>query len=70
MNEDILQNQSIFKISAKVWVCDVGQNFKMTKTSHFRSIHQEHTCKSSSYSNLIIFTDFHSFTVNEEKLQN
>ena len=28
-----LQNQSIFKISPEVWVCDFGQNLKMTKTS-------------------------------------
>ena len=70
MNEDIPQSQSIFKISAKVCTCDLGQNLKMDKTSHFCSIHQEDTYKSSSYSNLIIFTDFHSFTVNEEKLQN
>ena len=31
--------------------------------------HQETTCKSTLHSNLIILTDFHSFTVNEEKLQ-
>ena len=42
----------------------------MTKTSWFFSIHQENTCKSSLHSNLIILTDFHSFTVNEDKLQN
>ena len=42
----------------------------MTKTSYFCSIHQENTCKSSLHSNLINLTDFHSFTVNEEKLQN
>ena len=35
----------------------------MTKTSKFLSIHQEKTCKSCLYSNLIIFTDLHSFTV-------
>ena len=56
-------------ISAKVRVCDSGQNLKMTKTSSFCTIHQETTCKSSLHSNLIILTDFHSFTVNEEKLQ-
>ena len=58
------------KISAKLRVFDFGQDLKMTKTSEFPSIHQENTCKSSLHSNLIIWTDFHSFTVNEEKLQN
>ena len=33
------------------------------------SIHQENTCKSSLHFNLIILTDFHSFAVNEEKLE-
>ena len=42
---------------------------KRTKTSEFCTIHQETTWKSSLHSNLIILTDFHSFTVNEEKLQ-
>ena len=42
----------------------------MTKTSYFCSIHQENTCKSSLHSNMIVLTDFHSFTVNEDKLQN
>ena len=32
-NEEKLQNQSIFKFSAKVRVYCLGQNFKMTKTS-------------------------------------
>ena len=32
-NEEKLQNQSIFKFSAKVRVYGLGQNFKMTKTS-------------------------------------
>ena len=41
----------------------------MTKTSLFFTIHQETTFKSSLHSNFIILTDFHSFTVNEEKLQ-
>ena len=70
VNEDKLENQSIFKFSSKVRVCDSGQNLKMTKTSSFCSIHQEKPCKSSLHSNLIILTDFHSFTVNEDKLQN
>ena len=42
---------------------------KMTKTSWFCTIHQETTCKSSLHLFLIILTDFHSFTVNKEKLQ-
>ena len=58
------------KISAKVRVRDFVQNLIMTKTSQFFSIHQENTCKSCFHSNLIILTDFHSFTVNEDKLQN
>ena len=32
-NEGKQQNWSIFKISAKVRVCDSGQNLQMTKTS-------------------------------------
>ena len=34
VNEDKLKNWSIFKTSAKVRVCDSGQNLKMTKTSN------------------------------------
>ena len=49
---------------------EFGQNYKMTETSQFCSIQQKKTCKSCLHSNLIILTDFHSFTVNEEKLQN
>ena len=52
------------KISAKVQVCNFGQNLKMTETFLFCSIHQESLCKSCLHSNLIILTDFHSFTVN------
>ena len=71
VSEDKLQlNESIFKISSKVRVFESGQNLEMTKTSYFCSIHQENTCKSSLYSNLIILTDFHSFRVNQEKLHN
>ena len=66
----ISKKQSIFKFSAKVRVCDFGQNFKMTKTSWFCSIHQETASESCLYSNLIILTDFHSFTGNEGKHQN
>ena len=42
------------------------QTLKTTKTSSICSIHPENNCKSSLHSNLIILTDFHSFTVNEE----
>ena len=70
VNEDKLQNESIFKISSKVHVFESGQNLEMTKTSYFCCIHQENTCKSSLHSNLIILTDFHSFRVNQEKLHN
>ena len=42
---------------------------KWLKLLYSVKIHQETTCKSSLHSNLIILTDFHSFTVNEEKLQ-
>ena len=70
VNEDKLQNSSIFKISAKVGVCDSGQDLKMSKISKFCSIHQENTCKSSLHSNLIILTDFHSFKVKLHKLPN
>ena len=69
VNEEKLQDWLIFKFSAKFQVCDLGENLKMTKTSSFCSIYQENTCKSCLHSNLIILTDFHSFTVNEEKLQ-
>ena len=51
-------------------VCDLGQNLKMTKTSQFCSIHQETASESCLYSNMIIWTDFHSFTGNEGKHQN
>ena len=33
VNEEKLQNWSIFKFSKKVRVCDFGQNLIMTKTS-------------------------------------
>ena len=33
VNEEKLKNLPIFKFSAKVWICDLGQNLKMTKTS-------------------------------------
>ena len=59
----------MIKISAKVWVCDLGENLIMTKTSKFFSIQQENTCKSRLHLNLIILTAFDSFTVNKDKLQ-
>ena len=46
------------------------KNLKMNKTSQFCSIDQENTYKSSLHSNFFILTAFHSFTVNEGKLQN
>ena len=49
---------------------DSVQNLKMTKTSYFCCIHQENTRKSCLQLNSIILTDFHIFTVNEEKLLN
>ena len=64
------RNYSIVKISAKLRVCDLGQNWIMTRTSEFSFIYQENTCKSCLQLSLIILTDFHSFTVNEDKLQN
>ena len=33
VKEDKLQNESIFKISAKAHLCNFGQNLKMTKSS-------------------------------------
>ena len=57
-------------ISAKVRVFELGQNLIMTKTSYFCSIHQEKTCKAYLHSNLVFLTVFHSFTVNEDLLQN
>ena len=62
--------KAIFKISTKVRVSDSGQNLKMIKTSQFCTIHKETTCKSSLHLNLIILTDFHSFTVNKKKSEN
>ena len=62
--------KAIFKISAKVRVSDSGQNLKMTKTSQFCTIHQETTSKSSLHLNLMILTDFHSFTVNKKNSKN
>ena len=53
-----------------VQVCNLGQNLIMPETSEFLSIHQEKTCKSYLHLNLIILTDFQSFTVNEEELEN
>ena len=70
VNEGKLQNESILKFSPKVPLFDICQNLKMIITSLFCSIHEENTRKSCLHLNLIILIDFHSFTVNEEKLQN
>ena len=51
-----------YAILIKIW--------KWQKISQFCSIHQETAPESCLYSNLIIFTDFHSFTGNEGKHQN
>ena len=69
VNEDKHQKLVNLKISAKLRVCNLGENLKMTKTSKFCSIHQENTWKSCSQLNLIIWTDFHCLTVNEDKHQ-
>ena len=53
--------RSEYPIQVKIW--------KWQKLLNSCTIHQETTCKSSLHSNLIILADFHSFTVNEEKLQ-
>ena len=53
--------RSEYPTQVKIW--------KWLKLLNSVTIHQETTCKSSLHSNLIILTDFHSFTVNEEKLQ-
>ena len=54
--------RSEYAIHIKIW--------NWLKLLKFCSIHQEKNCKSSLHSNLIILTDFHSFTVNEDKLEN
>ena len=43
---------------------------KWLKLFHSLPIHHENTCKSCLQSNLIILTDFHSFAVKEDELQN
>ena len=53
--------RSGYAILVKIW--------KWLKLLKFCTIQQETTGKSSLHSNLTILTDFHSFTVNEEKLQ-
>ena len=56
------QLRSEYAIHLKIW--------RWLKLLIFFSIHQENSCKSSLHFNFIILTDFHSFTVNEDKLQN
>ena len=51
--------RSKYAIQVKIW-----------KWLKLLNSNQETSCKSSLHLNLIILTDFHSFTVNEEKLQN
>ena len=58
------------KISSMVRDAILDKILKITKSSKFCPIHQGNTCKSCWKFNLIILTDFHSFTVNEDKLQN
>ena len=55
--------RSEYAIQVKIW------KWLKLLNSVSHNIHQETTCKSSLHLNLIILTDFHSFTVNEEKLQ-
>ena len=54
--------RSEYAIQVKIW--------KWLKLLHSVPFIKKNTCKSSLHSNLIILTDFHSFTVNEDKLQN
>ena len=53
--------RSDYPIQVKIW--------KWLKLLNSVQFIKKTTCKSSLHSNLIILTDFHSFTVNEEKLQ-
>ena len=69
-NVRVIRSFSHSEILTNIVIYDIGQNFRMTKTSYFGSFHQENTCKSCLHLNFIILTDFHSFTVNEDKLQN
>ena len=69
----IKTNFKISQFSRFLWNFEYAIEVKIskkTKTSSFCSIHQENTCQSSLYSNLMILTHFHSFTVNQDKLQN
>ena len=58
----------VYQVYIRIWsswlTFTVSQGMKCVCT-----IHQETTYKSSLHLNLMILTDFHSFTVNEEKLQ-
>ena len=53
--------RSEYTIQVKIWIW-----VKLLNSVPFIN---RTTCKSSLHLNLIILTDFHSFTVNEEKLQ-
>ena len=59
--------RSEYAIQVKIW-----KWLKLLNGKPFikKTIHQENTCKSCLQSNLIILTDFHCFTVNEDKHQN
>ena len=54
--------RSEYAIQVKIW--------KWLKLLNSVPFILKHTCKSTLHSNLIILNDFHSFTVNEQKLQN
>ena len=70
MNEEKLQNKSIFKFSAKVLVCNLGQNLIMTKTSYITV--NEEKLKNIPYitRRKLNLKKIPYITVNEDKLQN
>ena len=55
----LLRSEYTIQVKILIWVKLLNSVSFINKT----------TCKSSLHLNLIILTDFHSFTVNEEKLQ-
>ena len=68
-------NEDNFKISQLEDFCyGPGMRFWSKFANYYNFLilfhYQENTLKSSLHSNLNILTDFHSFTVNEEELQN
>ena len=56
--------RSEYPIQVKIW-----KWLKLLNSVPLIKKKKKTTCKSILHSNLIILTDFHSFTVNEEKLQ-